>query len=129
MIYTIYISVIALAILSAVGIFILNYRELKRGSIEVVKDDQNIKLFQQYLLYFYKFIIRKITRTYKFMTQYALHIVVRVLYIINILTDKVYAKSRNVFVKNATQNRSTVTHFWDHLKVYKREIDKEQDAK
>ena len=129
MIYTIYISIITLAFLFAIGIFIMNYIALKRGEIEIVNDNKNIKLFQQYLLYFYKFVLRKIVRNYKFVNQYALHLIVRFLFIINILTDKIYAKSRNIFVKSATRNRSTVTHFWDHLKVYKREIDKEQDTK
>lgn len=104
----------------------MTYRSVKNGEIEVIQDDKNIKLFIQYLLMFYKFILKKINKSYKFTTQYALHIIVRLLYFINIVTDKIYARSRDTFVKSATKNKYTVTHFWSHLKVYKREIDKEK---
>ena len=107
--------------------FFANYRAIKKGELEIINDNRNIELFKQYCLVFYKFIIRKIVKAFKFTVQYILHILVRILYFINMLTDKVYAKSRNTFVYSATKNRSTVTHFWNHLKVYKREIDKEKE--
>ena len=43
--------------------------------------------------------------------------------------SKLYATSRNMFVKNAVRNRGTVPHFWNHLKVYKQEMDKEKEDK
>lgn len=119
--------IIVVAILGIAYIFIANYISLKKRELEVVVDDRNIVLFKQYCMVFYKFIIKKIVKTFKFFNQYTLHILVRVLYFINMLTDKVYAKSRDTFVSSATKNRSTVTHFWSHLKVYKREIDKEKE--
>ncbi len=64
----------------------------------------------------------------KFMTQYALHLVVRMTYYIDVWTSLLYAKSRNWFVKNAVRNRGTVPHFWEHLKVYKQEMDKEKES-
>ena len=105
----------------------INYKAITKGEIEIVEDNRNIKLYFQYTMAFYKYFIRRVNRTFKFVTQYALHLVVRFLYIINILTDKIYAWSRNLFVKNATKNKSTITHFWNHLKVYKREIDEEKE--
>ena len=39
-----------------------------------------------------------------------------------------YAKSRNWFVKNAVKNKGTVPHFWEHLKVYKQEMDQEKES-
>jgi hypothetical protein len=51
---------------------------------------------------------------------------VRFMYYFDIWTRKLYEKSRNWFVKNAVKNKGTVPHFWEHLKVYKQEIDKEK---
>lgn len=65
----------------------------------------------------------------KFFMQYALHVAVRVMHYIDIATSYLYAKSRNVFVKNAVRNKGTVPHFWEHLKVYKQEMDKEKEEK
>lgn len=116
-----------MAILGMAYIFFVNYKAIKKGEVEIINDDRNIQLFKQYCLVFYKFIIKKIIKYFKFVIQYILHIFVRILYFINTLTDKIYAKSRDTFVSSATKNRSTVTHFWNHLKVYKREIDKEKE--
>ena len=63
----------------------------------------------------------------KFILQYIAHLAVRVMYYIDKVTTFLYAKSRNWFVKNAVRNRGTVPHFWEHLKVYKQEMDKEKD--
>jgi hypothetical protein len=63
----------------------------------------------------------------KFIIQYVAHLAVRVMYYIDKLTAFLYAKSRNWFVKNAVRNRGTVPHFWEHLKVYKQEMDKERE--
>ena len=126
MIYIILIFIIVASILSILSLIVINYIDIKNGNVETINDDRNLKQFTQYLLVLYKFIIKKINKTYKFTIQYLLHLIVRSLYIVNIITDKVYAKSRDIFVKSATKNKYTVTHFWSHLKVYKREIDKEK---
>lgn len=63
----------------------------------------------------------------KFFMQYILHIMVRVMYYIDVWSSHLYSKSRNWFVKNAVRNRGTVPHFWEHLKVYKQEMDREKD--
>ena len=62
----------------------------------------------------------------KFMLQYVAHVAVRVMYYTDKFTAHLYSKSRNWFVKNAVRNRGTVPHFWEHLKVYKQEMDKER---
>lgn len=65
----------------------------------------------------------------KFLTQYFFHIMVRVMHYIDIFSSILYAKSRNWFVENAVRNRGTVPHFWNHLKMYKKEMDKEKEHK
>ena len=63
----------------------------------------------------------------KFIMQYVFHIMVRIMYHFDILTTKMYAKSRNWFVKSAVKNKGTVPHFWEHLKVYKQEMNQEKE--
>jgi hypothetical protein len=65
----------------------------------------------------------------KIFVQHLLHLGVRVLYYLDKITTELYAYSRNMFVKSAVKNKSTVPHFWEHLKVYKQEIDKEKEEK
>jgi hypothetical protein len=55
------------------------------------------------------------------------HLMVRAMHYIDIWSSKLYAKSRNWFVQNAVRNRGTVPHFWQHLKVYKQEMDQEKE--
>ena len=68
---------------------------------------------------------RTITR--KFLMQYFFHVMVRFMYHFDLFTTKMYARSRNWFVKNAVKNKGTVPHFWEHLKVYKQEMDQERE--
>lgn len=74
-----------------------------------------------------RFILKKSVHVRKFVMQYVLHIMVRFMYHFDILTTKMYAKSRNWFVKSAVKNKGTVPHFWEHLKVYKQEMDQEKE--
>lgn len=62
----------------------------------------------------------------KFLLQYIAHLAVRVMFYTDKFTAYMYSKSRNWFVRNAVRNRGTVPHFWEHLKVYKQEMDKER---
>ena len=74
-----------------------------------------------------RFLLRQSVHMRKFVMQYVFHILVRFMYHFDIFTTKMYAKSRNWFVKNAVKNKGTVPHFWDHLKVYKQEMDQEKE--
>ena len=62
----------------------------------------------------------------KFCMQYVAHMAVRVMFYVDKFSTAMYAKSRNWFVRNAVQNKGTVPHFWQHLKVYKQEMDQEK---
>lgn len=76
-----------------------------------------------------RFLLRRSVHFRKFCTQYVLHLMVRGMYYLDIWSSMLYAKSRNWFVKNAVRNRGTVPHFWQHLKVYKQEMDQEKEEK
>ena len=74
-----------------------------------------------------RFLLKKSVYFRKFCTQYLFHIMVRFMYHFDVFTTKMYAKSRNWFVRNAVRNKGTVPHFWEHLKVYKQEMDQEKE--
>lgn len=74
-----------------------------------------------------RFLLKQSIHMRKFLLQYFFHVMVRFMYHFDILTTKLYAKSRNWFVKNAVRNKGTVPHFWEHLKVYKQEMDQERE--
>jgi hypothetical protein len=61
------------------------------------------------------------------MMQYVAHLAVRLMFYVDKFSTFMYAKSRNWFVQNAVRNRGTVPHFWNHLKVYKQEMDREKE--
>ena len=62
----------------------------------------------------------------KFFMQYVFHVMVRVMHYVDMWSSMLYARSRNWFVESAVRNRGTVPHFWNHLKVYKKEMDEER---
>ena len=75
-----------------------------------------------------RFLLKRSVHFRKFIMQYLAHLAVRVMYYVDIWSSKLYARSRNWFVQNAVRNRGTVPHFWEHLKVYKQEMDKERES-
>lgn len=79
------------------------------------------------LLAIIRYALKRSVHARKFFLQYVAHLAVRVMYYTDKLTTFLYAKSRNWFVKNAVRNRGTVPHFWEHLKVYKQEMDREKE--
>lgn len=115
------------ASLGVVVLFVLQAHSLRKGTL-VREDGYNghtvvITTLQAIVRYLF----RRSVHMRKFVLQYVAHLAVRVMYYIDKCTTFLYAKSRNWFVKNAVRNRGTVPHFWEHLKVYKQEMDKEKE--
>jgi hypothetical protein len=114
-------------LLVAAGIVALQYVRISKGQISVEDDYNGPAHVQATLLAIIRFFFRRSVYLRKFVLQYVAHVAVRVMYYIDKLTTYLYSKSRNWFVRNAVRNRGTVPHFWQHLKVYKQEMDKERD--
>lgn len=116
-------------LLAALGAgFILlyqNYR-IKRGSIEYDPHYNGPGDVSLTLLAIIRYGLKRSVQVRRFFFQYLAHIAVRVMYYTDKLTAHLYSRSRNWFVKNAVRNRGTVPHFWEHLKVYKQEMDRER---
>lgn len=70
---------------------------------------------------------RALERHKKLFVTYVLHIFVRLLRLFDRLSYVLYAKLRNTFMKNAVKNKGAVPFFWEYLKTYKQEIDREKE--
>lgn len=114
--------------LAAVSIVLLQQYRLSSGQISVDKNYNGPKRVSATLLAILRYLLRRSVYARKFFLQYVAHAMVRIMYYMDQWTAYLYAKSRNWFVKNAVRNRGTVPHFWNHLKVYKQEMDKEKEA-
>ncbi len=128
LIYILFISGLVSA-LGAVSIVVLQFYKIKRGYIIVDENFDGPKQVSITLSAILRYFLRRSVHLRKFIMQYALHIIVRGMFYLDKGFSKLYATSRNMFVKNAVRNRGTVPHFWNHLKVYKQEMDKEKEDK
>ncbi len=112
-----------------IAVSVVLFQQYKIGSGKVIVDPEfdGPKRVSATLLAILRFLLRRSVYARKFIFQYIAHVLVRIMYYIDKLTTFLYAKSRNWFVRNAVRNRGTVPHFWNHLKVYKQEMDKEKE--
>jgi hypothetical protein len=55
--------------------------------------------------------------------QFSLHFLVIFLGKMSDSIDRLYTKSRDLFLDTATKEKALVTRFWGHLKEYKKEVD------
>lgn len=112
--------------LAAVSILLLQKYRIQKGKVIVDESYNGPEQVSVTLHTVIRFLLKKSVHLRKFFMQYLFHVMVRFMYHFDILTTKMYAKSRNWFVKNAVKNKGTVPHFWEHLKVYKQEMDQEK---
>lgn len=113
--------------LSAVCILILQKYRINKGTVVVDENYDGPKQVSVIVHTIIRYVLKQSVYMRKFVMQYIFHVMVRFMYHFDILTTKMYAKSRNWFVKNAVKNKGTVPHFWEHLKVYKQEMDQEKE--
>lgn len=118
-----------ITLLSAVGVVMWQDFKIKKGVLVVDPEFDGPKHVSLVLHTVLRYLLRRSIHFRKFVVQYMLHVFVRVMYYVDQFSSYLYAKSRDVFVNTAVKNRGTVPHFWNHLKVYKREIEKEKEEK
>lgn len=129
MLITILVTLGALCAIGAVSILVLQKYRIDKGYIIVDESYNGPEQVSVTVHTVIRFLLKQSVHFRKFIFQYAFHIMVRFMYHFDILTTKMYAKSRNWFVRNAVRNKGTVPHFWEHLKVYKQEMDQEKEEK
>ncbi len=113
--------------IAPLAIILLQMYKINHGKIVVDPTYNGPKRVSVTLLAVLRYFLRRSVHARKFIFQYIAHVLVRVMYYVDKWTAYLYAKSRNWFVENAVRNRGTVPHFWNHLKVYKQEMDKEKE--
>lgn len=114
-------------LLVVVGMFVVQSYKLRTGKLVVPEDYNGPQQVSVTLHTIIRLLLKQSIYVRKFLVQYVFHVMVRFMYHFDILTTKLYARSRNWFVQNAVRNKGTVSHFWEHLKVYKQEMDKEKE--
>jgi hypothetical protein len=113
--------------LAAVSILLLQKYRINKGVVVVDEEYDGPKQVSVIVHTIIRYTLKQSVYMRKFVMQYFFHVMVRFMYHFDIFTTKMYAKSRNWFVKNAVKNKGTVPHFWEHLKVYKQEMDQEKE--
>lgn len=122
-------SLSGLVAIATCGVFVVHYKAYFAGKVIVEENYNGPAQVKTASIIIIRFLVRKLNYYRKFLLQYALHIWVRFLFYVDKGFSCLYAHSRNVFVDTAVKNKQTVPHFWEHLKVYKKEIDKEEKEK
>lgn len=116
----------SLFVVSAMSVLLVQQYKVAKGVIIIDPTYNGPKNVSVTIHTIIRFFLKQSVYVRKFVMQYVLHIMVRFMYHFDVFTTKMYTKSRNWFVKNAVKNKGTVPHFWDHLKVYKQEMDEEK---
>lgn len=111
----------------ALGVVLWQQRQLSTGVIIMEVGYDGPEQVKRAFLALLRIFLRRTVVWRKLLYQYMLHVGVRALFYIDRMTTDLYAHSRNMFVKSAVKNKGTVPHFWQHLKVYKQEIDREKE--
>ncbi|MFA6608892.1 MAG: hypothetical protein WCT07_03215 [Candidatus Paceibacterota bacterium] len=117
----------ALVAMIAGSIIVIQYVRVSRGVLTIDSTYNGPAQVSKTLHAIIRYVLKRSVYARKFVMQYAFHILVRMMYYIDRWSTHLYALSRNWFVRNAVRNRGTVPHFWEHLKVYKQEMDKERE--
>jgi hypothetical protein len=116
------------ALIVAASILILQQYKVSKGEIIIDPEYNGPAQVSVTLLVIIRFALKRSVYFRKFFMQYLFHVMVRVMHYLDLWSSMLYAKSRNWFVENAVRNRGTVPHFWNHLKVYKKEMDQEKES-
>lgn len=115
------------SLLVVVGVFGVQAILLKRGKITRDHDYNGPEALRLALFALLRILVRRAIAIKRLIGAYGLHVVVLGMRFIDTTTSKLYARSRNLFVKSAIKHKGTVPHFWEYLKTYKQEIDKEKE--
>jgi len=111
----------------ALAVVLIQERKLSTGVIVIEEGYDGPEQVRRALIALLRIFLRRTVVWRKLFIQYVLHAGVRALFYLDKVTTELYARSRNRFVKSAVKNKGTVPHFWEHLKVYKQEIDREKE--
>jgi hypothetical protein len=120
----------SVALITAVGLLVIissRQNALSKGkSFYNVDGRDGFKEFIENTLELYVYLKKVLRFCIKLVRQYTFHFSVRVLYYVKLFWDSLYSKARDKFLDDAVKDKKTVSRFWDYLKDYKHEKEKEQ---
>ncbi|MEI6352684.1 MAG: hypothetical protein WCO35_01985 [Candidatus Nomurabacteria bacterium] len=121
----IYLIIAILFFISAFSIVYFRMVYLSGHPDEYDKSYDGHELFLNRLFATVRYYVRRLYVYIKLAYSYILHIWVIIIDKIRNVSDRLYMKSRDEFVKEVVKDKKAVPHFWSHLKKYKREKDEE----
>ena len=131
MFYLISLAILGLLSVSSLTYFIFvvfsHSLDVKRQNIGEIEEGDAIKNFFHTLDILTKFFIKQIVKKYHFIVHYILFCILQFFTLIKLVTNFVYNKTRKYFIKKSIEDQTHLVYFWDYLKKYKKEIDKEKD--
>jgi hypothetical protein len=120
--------IILIGIIFIVNQYYKTYKDLKSGELIPSIDYNNYFSLKDDLATLVRFIKRRVVKSFVYVYEYVLHLLVRSIYLIRNASDDMYTKSRDAFFRKALKNKKSVSRFWPHLKEYKKEIDQEKSS-
>lgn len=127
----IFFIVLVFVLLFCITYFIItiykHYKYLNSDDVEIDENYNSVKFFFATLDHILKVYLRRVAKIYKVYSHYMYLIILKGIDKIQLIMDWIYDKIRGRFVRKSVADKSLVVHFWDHLKNYKREIDKEKE--
>lgn len=120
--------IILIGIIFIVNQYYKTYKDLKSGALIPSGDYNNYFSLKDDLATLVRFIKRRVVKSFVYVYEYVLHLLVRSIYLIRNASDDMYTKSRDAFFRKALKNKKSVSRFWPHLKEYKKEIDQEKSS-
>lgn len=120
--------IILIGIIFIVNQYYKTYKDLKSGALIPSSDYNNYFSLKDDLATLVRFLKRRVVKSFVYVYEYVLHLLVRSIYLIRNASDDMYTKSRDAFFRKALKNKKSVSRFWPHLKEYKKEIDQEKSS-
>jgi len=127
MLTLIYLFLAILFLVSASLIIFQRRRYLISSPEEYDPEYDGHNLFLEMSFATVRFFGRRVKYYLRFTWQYVLHLLVGLTSLASQGSNILYGKIRNKFLSTAIKNKRSVTHFWNSLKKYKREIDQEKE--
>lgn len=100
---------------------------VRKGVVSISADYDGIRVAEARFDELLAILSEKLVQYRKLFVQYLLHSLVRFLAWWKDATQSLYAVSRNHFLKTAVKNKDAIPLFWEHLKEYKAQIEKERE--
>lgn len=102
-------------------------KNMELGSLAALPEYNNLEEAKEKIFLFFDGLRESFLKSAVIFLHWLLHFFVLFLKFISNITEALYAKARDFFLKTATKEKGAVSVFWHHLKEYKKEKELEED--